>query len=139
MRITKGRLYIEAPAAGATDVHGLLEQWPLSALGSVKRRRHELRHTALELSTTAQQGGQGSVLLNFSSHDDRERVVQTLLSARPQLCPPDERLEEMTEKWHTGEVDNYTYLLHLNECASRSFIDLSQYPIMCAIACSSPP
>jgi len=123
MRITKGRLYIEqAAAAGATDSNGLLEQWPLATVVSVKRRRHEMRHVALELimATTQQDGrpgAQASVLLDFNSHDDRERVVQTLLSERPQLVPPDVCLQEMTEKWHEGEVDNYTYLLHLNECA----------------------
>ena len=144
MRITKGRLYIEqAAAAGATDSNGLLEQWPLATVVSVKRRRHEMRHVALELimATTQQDGrpgAQASVLLDFNSHDDRERVVQTLLSERPQLVPPDVCLQEMTEKWHEGEVDNYTYLLHLNECASRSFSDLSQYPIMCAFARFSP-
>ena len=139
MRITKGRLYIEqAAAAGATDSNGLLEQWPLATLVSVKRRRHEMRHVALELILATQQdgrpGAQASVLLGFNSHDDRERVVQTLLSERPQLVPPDECLQEMTEKWHEGDIDNFTYLLHLNECASRSFCDLSQYPIMCAFA-----
>ena len=144
MRITKGRLYIEqAAAAGATDSNGLLEQWPLATVVSVKRRRHEMRHVALELILATQQdgrpGAQASVLLGFNSHDDRERAVQTLLSERPQLVPPDECLQEMTEKWHEGEIDNYTYLLHLNECASRSFSDLSQYPIMCAFARFSPP
>ena len=139
MRITKGRLYIEqAAAAGATDSNGLLEQWPLATVVSVKRRRHEMRHVALELIMATQQdgrpGAQASVLLDFNSHDDRERVVQTLLSERPQLVPPDVCLQEMTEKWHEGEVDNYTYLLHLNDVASRSFSDLSQYPIMCAFA-----
>ena len=143
MRITKGRLYIEqAAAAGATDSNGLLEQWPLATVVSIKRRRHEMRHVALELILATQQDGRpgapASVLLGFNSHDDRERVVQTLLSERPQLVPPDECLQEMTEKWHEGEIDNYTYLLHLNECASRSFSDLSQYPIMCAFARSSP-
>ena len=143
MRITKGRLYIEqAAAAGATDSNGLLEQWPLATVVSVKRRRHEMRHVALELIMATQQdgrpGAQASVLLDFNSHDDRERVVQTLLSERPQLVPPDVCLQEMTEKWHEGEVDNYTYLLHLNDVASRSFSDLSQYPIMCAFARFSP-
>ena len=142
MRITKGRLYLEqAATAGVADSNGILEQWPLATLASVKRRRHEMRHTALELTMAAQPDGQpgGSVLLDFNSRDDRERVVQTLLTERPQLVPPDERLQEMTEKWHEKEIDNYTYLLHLNECASRSFSDLSQYPIMCALACSPLP
>ena len=143
MRITSRRLYIEQAAGAAgvaeeADSIGLLEQWPLATLVSVKRRRYEMRHVALELILATQQdgrpGAQASVLLGFNSHDDRERVVQTLLSERPQLLPPDECLQEMTDKWHEGEIDNYTYLLHLNDCASRSFRDLSQYPIMCAFA-----
>ena len=138
MRITKGRLYLEqGAAAGVADSNGILEQWPLATLARIKRRRHEMRHTALEITMAAQKDGQpgGSVLLDFNSRDDRERVVQTLLKELPHLVLPDECLQEMTEKWHAGKIDNYTYLLHLNECASRSFSDLSQYPIMCALAC----
>ena len=55
-----------------------------------------------------------------------------LVSQRPELRPLDERLQELTEQWRQGTIDNYTYLLRLNDCASRSFADLSQYPIMCA-------
>jgi len=134
LRITKSRIYLEqAIVAGA---NGVVEQWPLRTLASVKRIRHEMRNTALELTMVAQQGGQlgGSVLFDFNSRDDRERVVQILQTERPQLVPPDEDLQAMTEKWHEGEIDNYTYLLHVNECASRSFTDLLQYPIMCALA-----
>ena len=75
-------------------------------------------------------GAQGSVVLEFQSHEEREQVVRTLVGQKPHLRPRDEQLPEMTEKWHAGEIDNYTYLLHLNDCASRSFDDLSQYPIM---------
>ena len=134
MRITKGRLYIGGRSGEPTDEGALLEQWPLTSIVSVTRRRHELRHMALELTIGAQQDArpeaQGSVLLDFSSHDDRERTVQTLLSQQPHLQPPDDRSQEVAEQWHRGEVDNYAYLLYLNECASRSFRDLSQYPIM---------
>ena len=139
LRITKGRLYLEQAAAeGAVDSggaqHGVLEQWPLATVASVKRSRHEMRHSALELTLASQHAGQsgaqGLLMLDFSSRDERERVIATLRSERPQLLPPDDRLEALTEQWHRGEVDNYTYLLHLNECASRSFADIAQYPIM---------
>ena len=137
MRITAGRLYLEQKdASDGADSSGTLEQWPLAALTSVRRRRHELRHTALELLMAASQSGhqaggaQGSVVLEFHSHEEREQVVRTLVGQKPHLRPLDEQLPEMTEKWHAGEIDNYTYLLHLNDCASRSFDDLSQYPIM---------
>ncbi|KOO31494.1 beach domain-containing protein [Chrysochromulina tobinii] len=137
MRITASRLYIEQrDAADGPDSSGIFEQWPLATLTSVRRRRHELRHTALELLMTASHSGhqaggaQGPVVLEFHSHEEREQVVRTLVGQRPHLRPLDEQLQEMTEKWHAGEIDNYTYLLHLNDCASRSFDDLSQYPIM---------
>ena len=137
MRITAGRLYIEQKdAADGADSNGTLEQWPLATLTSVRRRRHKLRHTALELTMGTSQSGhqsggaQGSVVLEFHSHEEREKVVRTLVGQKPHLRPRDEQLPEMTEKWHAGEIDNYAYLLHLNDCASRSLDDLSQYPIM---------
>jgi len=137
MLITTGRLYLEQKdASDGADSSGTLEQWPLAALTSVRRRRHELRHTALELLMAASHSGhqaggaQGSVVLEFHSHEEREQVVRTLVGQKPHLRPLDEQLPEMTEKWHAGEIDNYTYLLHLNDCASRSLDDLSQYPIM---------
>jgi len=137
MHITAGRLYLEQKdAADGANSSGTFEQWPLATLTSVRRRRHELRHTALELLMTASHSGhqaggaQGPVVLEFHSHEEREQVVRTLVGQKPHLRPLDEQLPEMTEKWHAGEIDNYTYLLHLNDCASRSFDDLSQYPIM---------
>ena len=133
MRITTGRLYIEqTDAPDMADSRATLEQWPLATLTSVRRRRHELRHTTLELTMSALHSGgvQSSVVLEFHSREEREKVVRTLIGQKPHLCPPDDQLPEMMEKWHTGEIDNYTYLLHLNDCASRSFDDLSQYPIM---------
>ena len=71
-----------------------------------------------------------SEVVNFHSHEDRERVVRTLRSQQPRLTPPDDCLEQLTEQWALGEIDNFTYLMHLNDCASRTFYDLSQYPIM---------
>ena len=128
MRITKGRLYIEQAVAAGASGNGLLEQWPLSSIRNIKRRRYELGHTALELEMDTQR--EVLLLLNFSSTRDRESVVQTLLAEKPQLTLPDQLLEEMTERWCSGDVDNFTYLMHVNDCASRSLTDLAQYPIM---------
>ena len=35
----------------------------------------------------------------------------------------------ITEKWRRGEISNFSYLMHLNTLAGRSFNDLTQYPI----------
>jgi hypothetical protein len=111
MRITAGRLYLEQKdAADGADSSGALEQWPLAALTSVRRRRHEMCHTALELVMAASQSGhqsggavlgaQGSVVLEFHSHEEREQAVRTLVGQKPHLRPRDEQLPGMTEKWH---------------------------------------
>ena len=35
----------------------------------------------------------------------------------------------MTERWVHGHLDNFSYLLFLNDAADRSFLDLAQYPV----------
>ena len=35
----------------------------------------------------------------------------------------------MTERWVHGHLDNFSYLLFLNDAADRSFHDLAQYPV----------
>ena len=135
LRISKARLYLQVAggargARGAADPDGPLEQWPLSSLRGLKRRRYELQHTAVELAFSSGGGGATtSLVLNFESHEDRERVVRDL-QARTKLIPPDDLLERFTEQWRDGSMDNFTYLMHLNDCASRTLYDLSQYPIM---------
>lgn len=125
MRITEARVYIQV----ASGSDGPLKQWPLSDLQGLKRRRYQLQHTAIEL-VFARGEDTMSEVVNFHSHEDRERVVRTLRSQQPRLTPPDDCLEQLTEQWALGEIDNFTYLMHLNDCASRTFYDLSQYPIM---------
>ena len=39
-------------------------------------------------------------------------------------------MQEMTRKWQAREIDNFTYLMHLNSVADRSVNDLTQYPVM---------
>jgi len=143
LRITQRRLYLQQERApDSLGARGpLLEQWHLSDLLCVKRRRHELRHTALELtigecvssSRRLQESNTSTamVYLNFKTEQGREEAIQVLVAQQPQLSPPDSAsLGEATGRWQRREMDNYTYLLHLNDHASRSFADLSQYPIM---------
>ena len=133
LRISKARLYLQVAggAGGAADPDSPVQQWPLSSLRGLKRRRYQLQHTAVELAFASGGGGSTttSLVLNFESHEDRERVVRDL-QTRTKLVPPDDLLERFTEQWRDGSMDNFTYLMHLNDCASRTVYDLSQYPIM---------
>ncbi len=35
----------------------------------------------------------------------------------------------ITEKWQSGEMSNFAYLMYLNTLAGRSYNDLTQYPV----------
>ena len=35
----------------------------------------------------------------------------------------------VTQRWETGEITNFEYLMHLNTLAGRSYNDLNQYPV----------
>ena len=39
-------------------------------------------------------------------------------------------IKHHTNMWVDGLISNYDYLIYINTMASRSFSDLSQYPIM---------
>jgi hypothetical protein len=39
------------------------------------------------------------------------------------------RLDKLVRRWCTGEISNFLFLGELNFLASRSFNDLSQYPV----------
>lgn len=142
--ISEGRLYLQASAKQGSRQHQSFGEWSISSLVSIQRRRHELRHSALQLVFTPdvsnhaihtearpnEAHASGSMLLNFNAEGEREQAIQVLISMRPTLRTLEEKLQEFTEQWRRGILDNYSYLMRLNECASRSFADLSQYPIM---------
>jgi hypothetical protein len=39
-------------------------------------------------------------------------------------------LKELQTQWVLRNIDNFTYLMHLNRLAGRSYKDLSQYPVL---------
>ena len=43
-------------------------------------------------------------------------------------------MSELTEKWRLNQISNLSYLVKLNILASRSGLDLSQYPVIPWIA-----
>ena len=37
--------------------------------------------------------------------------------------------KSLVQRWENGEISNFTYLMHLNTMAGRSYNDLMQYPV----------
>ena len=81
---------------------------------------------------------EATVLLTFRSREEREQAWRAVRGARRALLPappralappPATRLAAMTERWVHGHLDNFSYLLFLNDAADRSFQDLAQYPV----------
>ena len=120
-------------AAGGTPprVRGRATAWPHGTLVGVARRYDGLRDTGLEVYAPG-----GSALLSFESPAAREAVLRLILertSCRPVPLPvytDRSYVEQASELWHAGRIDNYEYLLVLNCAAGRSFMDLSRYPVM---------
>lgn len=101
-------------------------------------RRYILRHRALEIYFL-----DGSrVFVNFpESEKDCEEVSQKLIRNRKKRCPnllyhytlDSRKLIEklhLTTEWQKREMSTFDYLMKLNSLASRSYKDLTQYPVM---------
>jgi len=147
--LSDSQLYLHSDAAAAASA-AAVSHWPLAHLRRAVRRRHLMRHTALELRFSPAErsaeasdpllllpgAGIESTLVSFSSHAAREAFLQALAAAREKLGlpplppPPEARLPEMVQRWRHGLLSNYEYLCHLNDAAGRSCADLAQYPVM---------
>ena len=81
------------------------------------------------------------VLLNFKDAETRDALAKKVLRQRNKKCINLKyyssldgkwilRKKALTEDWLHWRISNFDYLMQLNQLASRSFNDLSQYPVM---------
>ncbi|XP_019848853.1 PREDICTED: WD repeat and FYVE domain-containing protein 3-like isoform X2 [Amphimedon queenslandica] len=119
-------------------------KWSYVEIREVHKRRYLLRHCAMEVFSN---DGQSLFLIFHLAQ--RDRIYQKLFSlARPSdqehllLIDPEMNPESVSsffsvitgkkslmQKWENGEISNFTYLIHLNTLAGRSYNDLMQYPV----------
>ena len=105
--------------------------WELNEIHEVLGRRFMQRHTALELFTYT-----GSTAYFNCFTEDNQSKVLGFLKAR-QITDlnvyenPAKEFAKMhyIHAWKRGEMSNFEYLMVLNKYASRSFNDISQYPV----------
>ncbi|XP_065915844.1 protein FAN-like isoform X2 [Dysidea avara] len=96
----------------------------LSDMTQLSKRRYLLKHVGVEIFTKS-----GShIFLAFHSELARDSLIELIL-IQPDIKLEDVPLSEMTERWQRGDVSNYDYLLYLNNQGSRTFSDLTQYPV----------
>lgn len=138
-RITTTSIYL-MPIHGGTG--GLMTRVPLSRLMSVRRMRHGLRDSALEIGYESSDAASSSgnvaraecrmtMMLAFKSRKVREEAIRLLSDGAPRKLQRFDQaeLDRARSEWRSGEMSNFDYLLFLNLTAGRSFNDLSQYPV----------
>ena len=100
----------------------------VSEIAEVFPRRYIHKHTAFEVYLKSGK----SYFINVFTVENRDKVFTAMNHWRPVklvLDPHGAILRSYTRRWKRCEISNLEYLLIVNKFASRSFHDLSQYPI----------
>lgn len=94
---------------------------------SIFTRRYVLRHTAIEIFYKGK-----AYFFNFFLKSTRDTLLK-LLKKKVQACIVNRKLEFekelLTERWKTGRISNFEYLMKLNIYSGRTYNDLGQYPV----------
>ena len=97
----------------------------MTCIGSVQRRRYQLREVALELFLNS---GEARLVV-FMSRETRESILGLLEKHGVTSLPPGSTLSALTKQWRQGLLSNFHYLVELNRLAGRTQNDLMQYPV----------
>ena len=102
--------------------------WNLSEIKTISLRRFVHNYSAIEINFLSSK----STFINFYSYPRVLAVWSKLkrVLPNPEIFElPDRDIKRVTEKWQTGQLSNFEYLMIINNIAGRSFNDLNQYPI----------
>lgn len=108
--------------------------WRLKDLTAIYCRRYMLSWTAVEL---AFENNGKNFFLNLPK-DENKRLFHAIEDLRPPklrsslFCTAPQYFKKMsdtTERWRRREISNFDYLVYLNQAASRTVNDLTQYPV----------
>ena len=91
-------------------------------------RKFMQQHTALEIFLNKGK----SILLNVFKKHLRDQVLSRMKDWRAFSVVTDlsyKSIRKFTKKWKEGKMSNFEYLMILNKYSSRSFNDITQYPI----------
>ncbi|BFU26456.1 BEACH domain containing protein [Entamoeba histolytica] len=124
----KELIFIDDPFAPNSEFKRTKEKRYIFQLNEVKEiiiKRYFTEFNAIEIFFN-----NSSQYFLFNNESITKKIYNKLLI----LCNlPDEsielKLQKITEKWSNGKLSNFEYLLKLNQYASRSYHDLSHYPI----------
>lgn len=103
--------------------------WDPSDIAEVFPRRFIHKHSAFEIYL---KNGK-SVYFNLFSEELQKKAMELMkmwqIKTVHVVADPKKILQKHKKKWQKGLISNLEYLLLLNKFASRSFNDISQYPV----------
>jgi hypothetical protein len=99
-------------------------------------RRYLLTDTSLEIFTTSRQ----SFFFDFADERHRARIITELNKLGPQAWRQlrffqrkrsdiNAKIDKFNNRWNSGKLSNFDYLMELNKLAGRTYNDLGQYPV----------
>ena len=99
----------------------------------LEKRRYLLKNQAIEIFLTTGK----TFLFAFNTTKDRDVIYDQLVSNKNLVNLVDYQQSvsgnllrpSITQKWQRRAISNFSYLMHLNTMAGRSFNDLTQYPV----------
>ena len=144
-QLTDARIYFQNFNTVSSEATSRID---ISEIKRIYKRRYVMRDTALEVFLPVKSGfgssqsssssssaassilTQTSVYFNFPTKQLRDTVYSLITSSERFAPVTDQSLTSMTASWIKGETSTFEYLLCLNACAGRSWMDLTQYPVM---------
>lgn len=97
---------------------------PLREIKYVNDHRYMFKPIGLEVFVY---NSNESYLFVFNDQNARDTTKEILTSNAPKIL--EMHLDVITKMWMNGYLSNYDYLIYLNRFSSRSFNDISQYPV----------
>jgi len=154
-KILKNR--VNASSVSPKSVGRECQKWPYTAIQDVFTRNYQLRQVAMEIFhlngthfmlVFATQSARNSLHSRLQSLLSTENMSQnnplsiSFIGAdtvnQPKSRSPlslltqfqwNNSLNVITNKWKTGQISNFAYLMLLNTLAGRTYNDLKQYPV----------
>ncbi|KAI9203243.1 uncharacterized protein BJ171DRAFT_624220, partial [Polychytrium aggregatum] len=146
----------KGPTSSPTDeTRFSCRKWTFEDIREIHKRQFLFRNVALEIFLSDGR----NFLLTFWDHKTREQIYGRLQSKASLITDANQTitgvhsagaigapesvsskllsnvifggspLSELTQKWCAREISNFSYLMHLNTLAGRSYNDLTQYPV----------
>ena len=105
--------------------HKLIRKIEKKNIRQLFKKRYYYREDSLELFTHSNK----SYYIKFNSKKDRDDFYTYIMNSYNEIPLLKEDVLSITKKWEHWDISTMSYLSFLNNFSSRSFKDLTQYPI----------